>query len=96
MVVDVGAIAYVCNGADIMIPGIRKINGEIKKGSAVLIRDEKYDKKLALGVSLFDDDEIKSMKKGKVIENLHYVGDKIWQLISDSIPKKDSFQSDSF
>jgi len=91
IVVDVGAVSYICNGADVMIPGIRKINGEIKKGSTVLICDEKYNKKLALGISLYDEKEIRRMKKGKVITSVHYVGDEIWQLISDSISNKNSF-----
>jgi PUA-domain protein len=83
VVVDIGAIAHVCNGADIMLPGIRKMNGEIKKGSLVLIRDEKYGKDLALGISLFSNEDLKNMKKGKVIENVHHVGDKIWRLIAE-------------
>ncbi len=86
--VDLGAIAYICNGADIMRPGIRKIEGKIEKGSTVLIRDETHSKNLAIGVSLVNEEEMSSMKKGKVIENIHYVGDRIWNLISKESIKK--------
>ena len=30
----------------------------------------------------FDADEIKSMKRGKVLQNIHYVGDEYWEVCS--------------
>ncbi|HIE14836.1 TPA: DUF1947 domain-containing protein [Candidatus Bathyarchaeota archaeon] len=79
--VDLGAIPHVCNGADIMAPGIAKIDGEFKKGSKVLIIDERHQKPLALGKALEDSEKIRRIKHGKVIENIHYVGDKHWKFI---------------
>lgn len=76
--VDMGAIPYVCSGADVMRPGIKAIDEGIAKDSPVAVIDEKYGKILAVGVSLFDSEEMKKMEKGKVIKNLHYVGDWIW------------------
>lgn len=76
--VDMGAIPYVCSGADVMRPGITTIDEGIAKDSPVAVIDEKYGKILAVGISLFDSEEMKKMEKGKVIKNLHYVGDWIW------------------
>ncbi len=81
--VDSGAIPHVCNGADIMAPGIVKIDGEFKKGSKVLIIDERHQKPLALGIALEDSEKIRKIERGKVIENIHYVGDKHWKLIKN-------------
>ncbi len=81
VIVDVGAVAYICKGADVMLPGIKRMEGEIKQGGTVSIYDEKYKKRIAVGKSLYDIEEIRNMKKGKVIENIHYIGDKFWRLI---------------
>lgn len=76
--VDMGAIPYVCAGADVMRPGIKAIEDGIAKDSPVCIIDEKYGKILAVGIALFDCEEMKKMERGKTIKNLHYVGDWIW------------------
>lgn len=76
--VDMGAIPFVCSGADVMRPGIKAIEDGIAKESPVVVIDEKYGKLLAVGVALFDSEEMKKMAKGKVVKNLHYVGDWIW------------------
>ncbi|MCK4319180.1 DUF1947 domain-containing protein [Candidatus Micrarchaeota archaeon] len=77
--VDMGAVKFVGNGADIMRPGIVKIEEGIEKEELVLIVDEKYGKNLALGIALFDFGEMREKKEGKVVKNIHYVGDKIWE-----------------
>jgi len=48
IVVDMGAVPYVCNGADVMAPGIVRVEGEFGKGDLVLVVDEKHGKPLAL------------------------------------------------
>jgi PUA domain protein len=78
VVVDMGAIPYVCNGADVMAPGIVRIEGEFSKGDLVLVVDEKHGKPLALGEILYDSDNAKSIKQGIVVKNIHFVSDKIW------------------
>jgi PUA domain protein len=80
VIVDMGAVPYVCKGANIMVPGIVKIEGEFEKSELVLIVDEKHAKSLALGLSLFSSNEIRSMKKGVVIKSIHFVSDKIWDM----------------
>jgi len=78
--VDMGAIPFVTNGADIMRPGIVDADKNILEGSFVVICDEKHGKPLAIGISLYSGEEMLSLKEGKVVKNIHYVGDKIWNL----------------
>jgi len=83
IVVDMGAIPYVCKGATVMAPGIMRIEGEFGKGDIVVVMDMKHGKALALGESLLDADFAKTAKKGPVIKTLHYVSDKIWDYIKN-------------
>jgi PUA-domain protein len=83
IVVDMGAIPYVCKGATVMAPGIVRIEGEFGKGEIVIVMDMKHGKALALGESLLDADVAKTTKKGPVIKTLHYVSDKIWDYIKN-------------
>ena len=78
IVVDMGAVPYVCNGADVMAPGIVRVEGEFGKGDLVLVVDEKHGKPLALGESLYDAETARNTKQGVVVENVHFVSDKIW------------------
>ena len=79
--VDMGAVPHVAGGADIMAPGIRGVQGRFSEKQLVVIIDEKHGKSLAVGSSLVDSDKLTVTKKGKVIINLHYVGDLIWETI---------------
>ena len=81
--VDTGAVPYMVNGADVMIPGITDVEDSIKKDEYVVIVDEKHNKALAIGIALMDASEIKKSNKGKAVKNLHYVGDKYWDLFSN-------------
>jgi PUA domain protein len=78
IIVDMGAVPYVCKGAGVMAPGIRRIEGEFGKGDLVVVVDEKHGKALAIGESLYDSQTARSTKKGAVVKTLHYVSDKIW------------------
>jgi PUA domain protein len=78
VIVDMGAIRFVCNGADVMAPGIVKVD-EFVEGSLVVIRDESHGKGLSVGKSMRNSKDIEHEGKGKVIQNLHYVGDKVWE-----------------
>lgn len=83
VVVDQAAIPYICRGADVMRPGIVKIVGDFQSNSVVAIVDEKYNKPFAVGLSLYSMEEIMRMSSGKVIKNIHYVGDKVWCTIQN-------------
>jgi PUA-domain protein len=78
IVVDMGAVPFVCNGADVMAPGIVRVQGEFGKGDLVLVVDEKHGKPLALGESVYDAESARNTKQGVVVKTLHFVSDKIW------------------
>jgi len=80
VVVDMGAVPYVCNGADVMAPGIKEMPDAFEEGALVVVRDVAHRKALSVGKALKSSAEIEASRKGKVIRNLHYVGDKIWKL----------------
>ena len=78
--VDMGAVKFVVNGADIMRPGIVEIEEGILKDEFVAVIDKNNQKPLAVGIALFSSEEMKSMTSGKVIKNIHYVGDELWRM----------------
>ncbi len=82
VVVDMGAVGFVSKGADIMAPGIIDADINIKISDFVWICDEKHRKPLAIGIALMTGEEMKIQKTGKAIKNLHFVGDKLWNLSS--------------
>ncbi|MBT4824829.1 DUF1947 domain-containing protein [Candidatus Woesearchaeota archaeon] len=79
IIVDMGAIKFVINGADIMRPGITEIEEGINKDNFVVILDEQHKKPLAIGISLMNSEELKAANSGKVIKNIHFVGDDTWK-----------------
>jgi PUA-domain protein len=76
--VDMGAIKFVCNGAKVMRPGITSFD-TFKKGDIVVVKDQTHGKVLAVGVALEESEAAKAMAKGYVVDNLHYISDKMWQ-----------------
>ncbi|NDB32825.1 MAG: RNA-binding protein [Nitrososphaeria archaeon] len=78
VMVDMGAVKFMCNGANVMRPGIRSF-GEFEKGQIVCIIEESQKKSLAVGRALVSSQEMAQMSKGIVIENLHYISDKYWE-----------------
>ena len=77
--VDMGAVKFVAGGADIMRQGITEVEDNIKKDEIIAIIDTNNKKPLAIGIALFNTEELRNMSEGKVIQNIHYVGDEIWQ-----------------
>ena len=84
--VDMGAVPHVAGGADIMAPGIRKVNGEFAERQILVVVDEKHGKYLAVGRALTGSGPMAATKKGKVVENVHFVGDLIWEVIKPKGP----------
>ncbi|HUR70323.1 MAG TPA: PUA domain-containing protein [Candidatus Thermoplasmatota archaeon] len=78
--VDMGAIKFVNNGADIMAPGITEADPGIMPGDFVWVRDEKNKVPLAVGEALVPGAQMPRGPKGKAIKNLHRVGDEMWNL----------------
>ena len=79
IVVDFGAVRFVTNGADVMRPGITKIDPSINKGDIVKIEEETKHRALAVGKAMYDASEMESISSGKVVKNLHTIQDPIWQ-----------------
>jgi PUA domain protein len=81
IIVDMGAIPYVCKGATVMAPGIVRYEGEFALGDLVLVVDMKHGKALAVGEVLMDSTTARTTKKGPIVKTLHFVSDKIWDYI---------------
>jgi PUA-domain protein len=80
VVVDMGAIKFITiNAADIMRPGITKIDPSIKRGDIIEIVDETHGRSLAIGKAMYDADEMEKKDSGKVIKNLHTIQDSVWE-----------------
>jgi PUA domain protein len=78
VVVDAGAIKFVCDGANVMRPGIKKYT-EFKKDDLVCIVEETHNKFLAVGKAVVSSDEMQNITKGEIVKNLHYISDKYWE-----------------
>jgi len=78
VMVDMGAVKFVCNGANIMRPGITKFT-EFEKGQIVCVIEESQKKFLAVGISCESSSEMESSQKGEVVKNMHYISDKFWE-----------------
>jgi len=65
IIVDFGAVRYVANGADVMRPGITKIDPAIKKGDIVRIIEETQNRALAVGKAMFDAPEMETKSSEK-------------------------------
>ena len=76
--VDMGAVRFVIAGADIMRPGITAIDDGIQKDDFVAVKEVSHGKILAVGISLFSSGELRDMKTGKAVKNVHWVGDEVW------------------
>ena len=84
VVVDMGAIPYVCKGADVMAPGVVSVKGEFNENDVVIVVDERHGKPLAVCVALLSSESMKTVNGGKTMKNLHYVGDKLWDTLKSS------------
>jgi PUA domain protein len=78
--VDMGAIKFVMNGADVMAPGIVEADPAIQPGDAVWIRDERNKQPLAVGEALVPGSAMPRGPKGKAVKSVHRVGDDVWTL----------------
>ncbi len=77
--VDMGAVPFVTNGADVMGPGITDADPEIAEGDLVWIRDARNGAPLAVGVAMRTGADLASKQPGKAIKTIHFVGDKLWK-----------------
>ncbi|MBI5881435.1 DUF1947 domain-containing protein [archaeon] len=78
VIINMGAVPFIAKGADLMRPGIVGVDAYVEEGNIVAIVDEKNMKPIAVGQSLFSKEELEKMEVGKVVLNLHHVGDEFW------------------
>lgn len=76
--VDMGAVKFMCKGANLMRPGIKEF-GEFEKDKLVCIVEESQHKFLAVGKAMVSSSELETMEKGEVIKNIHYISDRFWE-----------------
>lgn len=77
VVVDKGAIRFVCNGADTMRPGIERY-GTFGVGQVVTV-SEPGGRYLAVGIAAVDSSVLDGMDRGIVVKSAHYISDKYWE-----------------
>lgn len=77
--VDMNAVKFVCNGANIMRPGITDF-ATFKESEIVLVKDQTHKKELAVCISLVDDVNARKMERGVVLNNMHHIGDIYWEI----------------
>lgn len=78
--VDMGAVRFIYNGADVMAPGIVDADPAIQVGDLVWVRDERNLRPLAIGEALLLGPEMVASKQGKAVRSIHHVGDLLWKL----------------
>ena len=78
VMVDMGAVKFMCKGANLMRPGIKKFT-EFEKDSLVCIIEESQHKFLAVGKAMVSSSELETMEKGEIIKNMHYISDTFWE-----------------
>jgi len=78
--VDMGAVKFIANGADVMGPGIVSADPSIAEGDLVWIRDERNQRPMAVGRALVSGEAMAAKDKGKAVKSVHHVGDRIWML----------------
>jgi len=81
VVVDMGAVKFVTNGADVMSPGIIDADVDIIEEDQVWICDEKHKKPLAVGIAIINGNRMKKENAGKAVKIVHYIGDNLWRAI---------------
>jgi PUA domain protein len=79
VVVDEGAVPHIKKGADVMLPGIKKVAKPFMKGDVVAVLEPSEKYAIALGIALVDSASIVPGAKGKGIKNVNYLDDDIWR-----------------
>ena len=78
VMVDMGAVKFMCKGANVMRPGITNYT-QFEKDGVVCIIEESQHKFLAVGKSCVPSTDMESMSKGEIIKNMHYISDNYWE-----------------
>jgi len=76
--VDMGAVKFVCKGANVMRPGITRFS-DFESGEIVCVIEESQNKFLAVGKAEMSSKEVEDANRGEVIKNIHYISDDFWE-----------------
>jgi PUA domain protein len=76
--VDMGAVKFLANGADVMSPGVVDADRDIETDDIVWIRDVNNHRPLCVGKALMSGTEMIESGSGKAVKTLHFVGDPYW------------------
>jgi len=77
--VDMGAVKFMCKGANVMRPGIKKFS-DFTVGDIVCVIEESQNKFLAVGIAQVASSELEDMKNGEILKNFHYISDRAWEI----------------
>ncbi|MHA1167855.1 MAG: PUA domain-containing protein [Candidatus Hodarchaeales archaeon] len=72
---DSGATKFILNGADVFRPGIQDFS-DFNRDDVVVVLNDKLSP-ISVGISIYSSNDLP--EKGAVIENRHFLGDKIWK-----------------
>lgn len=78
VVVDEGAVGPLKRGADVMVPGIKKILRSFNKGDIVAVMEPSERYLIVVGLALVNSESIAPGVRGKGIKNISYLDDEIW------------------
>ena len=78
VMVDMGAVKFICKGANVMRPGITKFS-DFDVDDIVCVIEESHHKFLAVGKAKMSSKQINEIAKGEAIKNLHYISDEFWE-----------------
>ena len=79
VIVDMGAVRFMCKGANVMRPGI-KSHSDFARDDIVCVVEESQHKFLAVGKAMVSGDDVDKMDRGEVLKNLHYISDTFWDI----------------
>lgn len=80
--VENGAVPNIRKTREVKRVSVVKIEKPIAKAQFVCVVNEKWDRPFAVGVALYSGDDIDKLKAGKIIDVVHSVGDRIWELMA--------------
>ncbi|KAL2247335.1 UNVERIFIED_CONTAM: Malignant T-cell-amplified sequence 1 [Sesamum indicum] len=87
--VDRGAIKFVLAGANIMCPGLTSPGGalddEVEAETPVAIMAEGKQHALAIGFTKMSAKDIRTINKGIGVDNMHYLNDGLWKVLSSAL-----------
>ena len=76
--VDMGAVRFVCKGANVMRPGITAADA-FEAGDIVCVREESRGRYLAVGTADLPGGEAAASGRGQAVTTLHYISDRYWE-----------------